>query len=333
MPIGTSKMFDNYKQMIKGKQSSGNSKSKNVDERFVAFMAQNSYRFRLLFFLNDKSDRKTPFIEQFIHTYYDPETKSRETIICPTSEYIKGNFGFNMCPTCTNNSKLWKEIEKGNKSSGELYDQLKRRFHGYALVYVVNDGFNPENNGKVKLMHFGKDIKKFFKAEIIGTETSVDPIGSAAFDLENGYDLLITVTDVKSGEETYKHYECKFAREKTTIHVDLVKLETEIKALRFDEDYFKVTPAEDLQKFYQNYILEKITANNDIEEELVQQPVETKKTSTVPSNTKVETVETIDEVMNTPTTPAPAPISSVEKKEKPADDFDLDSILAEIDGK
>lgn len=362
MALGTSKMFDNYKQQILNKnQNQDENKSKSyADDRFISFVPDKSFRFRLLFYIDDTSKRKTPFIEQYIHAFYDKDTRSREVVICPTSEYIKGNFGFNQCSVCNNNKKLWKELSTGNKTSKELYDQVKRKFHGYALVYVVNDGANPENNGKVKLMHYGKDIKKFFKQEIIGDENSVDPVGSSAFSLESGYDLLISVALIKdpNSDDSYKEYTCKFAREKSAINIDVEKLEAEIKALNFDKDYYKITPTEQINEFFQKFVLEKITEDEEKHEpaelddmyqpqvktntpekaekvpaekvEKIEKPEKVEKAKPIATNNKVEKIDKIDELTSSMTLVN----KDVSKESKNVgDDFDLDAILKDIDSK
>jgi hypothetical protein len=94
-------------------------------------------------------------------------------IICPSSEYVHGVNGFQMCPVCRNNNKLWKDSKNGSETAKQLYRQFKRKLNGYALVFMINDPVNPENNGKVKIVVESTDSVK----------TYVDADGDGGYEL------------------------------------------------------------------------------------------------------------------------------------------------------
>jgi len=234
------KKFDDYKKKLLDAQ--GAESEYQADPRFLATKVDNTYRGRLIYWESEdpKCTRKGPFQEIWIHSSKDSDNKYHSAI-CPTTLFAKS--GFKKCKCCTANSDFYKSTIKADQ---ELYRAHKRKLHCYALFLVVNDPTNPDNNGHVKILHYGKKIKTFFDSEIYeikqvakntdGEETpppvddTGEAVGKSAFDLQDGYDLIIAVT--KDGE--YNNYTPKFARKATAINVDIAKLEAEIKALNFD---------------------------------------------------------------------------------------------------
>ena len=70
--------------------------------------------------------------------------------------------------------------------------KLIRRENWLANIYVVNDPANPDNNGKVKLLRFGKQINKIITEAITGDDA--DEFGARVFDLsKKGCSLKIKV--------------------------------------------------------------------------------------------------------------------------------------------
>jgi hypothetical protein len=263
MPLNlNSNKFKSYKEKASNRalKSSGFS-----DERFINFEAGNKYKFRLLWWDDERPEsdpdrRDAPFVETYIHTAKDDLGK-RHTITCPTT-FDSTSAGFKACKCCETSSTLYKSGQEGCTKDAELYSLYKRKFHGYALIHVVSDPTTPENNGKVKLMHYSIKAKRFLDSEIFGIESTWgkddndednldgDEVGEGAFQLENGFDLIVTVK--KNGQ--WNDYNFKFARTATTVSADLDTLEEEIKALRFDEIRKRSNPNE-IENFYTDVIL------------------------------------------------------------------------------
>jgi len=315
MSLSSNKAFDKYKQIVE-KRNAANANTKSSDERLIQFKPDNTYRVRLLYYTDKSIEREAPFIEQRIHSVWDEESRRLGKVICPTSNYVNDKAGFDMCPVCRNNSKLWKEHKAGSQTSHELYKKFKRKFYGYSLAYVVNDSFNAENNGKVMILRYGVGISDFFKKEILGEgDDKADPVGSTAFDLEDGYDLIITVSKNPTEFGVFNSYECKFARDKSSINADAKKLETEITALDFDKDFYTLSTKEEIQEFYQDFVLDSVAPDTaEVEEDI-------KNAETV-ADTPSEVVEEA---------PAEAKEAEKEPEAKDAGEYDIKSILEDID--
>ena len=69
----------------------------------------------------------------------------------------------------------------GNDEEKAKASKVIRRENWLANVYVVNDPTNPENNGKVKLLRFGKQLHKIVMDAIEGDDA--DEFGMRIFDL------------------------------------------------------------------------------------------------------------------------------------------------------
>lgn len=83
-------------------------------------------------------------------------------------------------------------LQHGTDEEKEKAETLIRRESWLANVYVVNDPQNPENNGEVKLLRFGKQLYKIINDAISGEDA--DEFGAKIFDLtKNGCSLKIKV--------------------------------------------------------------------------------------------------------------------------------------------
>lgn len=230
---------------------------------FITMKPGNAYEMRLMFWSSGvPGERTLPIIEKTVHAV-KAEDGTYHEVTCPTSEYLMGRSGYRACPICTELSKLYKEMEKGSAAAKIAYDKFKRKFKGYAVVYVVNDPSKPENNGTFKILYINGWINPFLREKIKGVDKKgvkiegARPLGFKAFDPSaNGKNLLITVT--KDGD--WAKYSCEF--------VDPAAGQGELKGcsyeelgevydtLKFDEHYTPHDP-DAVQKFYEEVFLEK----------------------------------------------------------------------------
>lgn len=243
--------------------------SREKDPRVLSWVQGHTYKMRLIFWYPEGGERKDPFINQFRHGYWDKETRERGDVICPTSEYISDRRGFDECKTCGATNLFYKDydpIAKKWKSvvSKDLYTKFKRRFYGFALVYVVSDPANEANNGHVRIMPYGDTIHQYLKKKIFGIEKIKGKwlpvkdedsiIGFSAFDFEKGSNFHVDVTPNES-DPKWNDYAPEFARKETDLGISIEDLETELKALNFDRDFFKRSSPAELDKFYSQFVV------------------------------------------------------------------------------
>ena len=83
-------------------------------------------------------------------------------------------------------------IRTGTGAEKEKAKSIGRSEKWLVNVYVVNDPKTPENNGKVKILRYGKQLQKIIEDAIQGEDA--DDLGARIFDLgPNGVNLKIKV--------------------------------------------------------------------------------------------------------------------------------------------
>ena len=249
--------FEDFKKKFQEK-----TQQSRFDSRYLSMEAGKTYKMRLLFWQNPNSTRKGPFIERWMHSVKNDEG-TWEHVVCPTT--LQPKAGFNRCPVCNQNSKFWKS---GTEADKKLYDTYKRKFRGHALVYVVNDPTNPDNNGHVRILKYSITMSKWLNAQIFGIRDTKgddapvvkeeDIIGYDCFKLENGFDLVIET--IKKGE--YIDYQPSFSRKASSLTIDEAVLETELASLGFDNEPMS-TSDEELQQFFRRNVLDTIDASGE----------------------------------------------------------------------
>lgn len=245
------------KKMVENQAKKGGSGFN--DDRLIQWEAGKTYKFRLLFYKNDNTEFDSPFITKWLHGARNADGKYK-MITCPTTFYEKS--GFDKCPVCKINNKLYhSKVE----SDYELYKKFRRKFNGYALVYVVQDKQNPDNEGHAKIIRFGIDIWRALKSKLgieVSEDTDPDDIYDfgEVFSLDEGYDLVVRVS--KKGD--WLDYEVDFSKKKTALKFDADALEAELVELKFGED-IREESEERLQEFYDTCVLEDVSAEDENE--------------------------------------------------------------------
>jgi hypothetical protein len=365
MSFGNMEMLEQYQaKQVEQSKSSSYAGGPN-DSRMIKFKAGKTYKFKLIYWVpTDEAgkptvDRLGPFIDMFTHSYKDEESGKSGRILCPTTKYVDGNKGFSKCPVCSNNSKLWDDWDKNrNTVSKALYSKLKRRFNGYAIVYVEHDPSNEENNGTLKIMRYGIKIHQFLQKNIFGIDakgnvsSDEEVYGASAFNLKDSYSLVVPVTLNSSESGTYNNYDdIKFAMKPTSINIDQKKLVEDIKALNFDEDFYLSYNEGDSDEFYKDFVVGRsisqsstTTASDDTAgaiQSLLDSGVNV--ASDESTNESVDSTADIAELLDTPAPAGVLPEVSADVAEsaptetdittsdvEPSTEVDIDDIMAMI---
>tara|TARA_R100000005_G_C4980307_1_gene190256 strand:- start:479 stop:1324 length:846 start_codon:yes stop_codon:yes gene_type:complete len=95
----------------------------------------------------------------------------------------------------------YKVLRTGNQEEKEKMQAVKRLEKWLVNVYVIDDPTNPDNNGKVKMLRYGKQLHKIVTEAIEGEDA--EEFGPRIFDLgPDGASLKIKVED-QGGYPTY----------------------------------------------------------------------------------------------------------------------------------
>ena len=166
---------------------SNNSQQSNIGN-ILRLKAGNTYTVRLL--PNVKAPNKTLF-HYYSHGWNSLSTGQYISAISPSTWGERDPI----------DEAKFRLAKHGSEQEKEDSKMLTRRENWLINVYVVGDPTDGENNGKVKILRFGKQLHKIIMAAIEGEDA--DEFGSRVFDLsENGCSLKIKVEE-QGGYSTY----------------------------------------------------------------------------------------------------------------------------------
>ena len=161
----------------------------------------NEYRVRLL---PQKDGTINIFSEFYRHFYKSKITGKFVEVYCPSTKDQP-------CPICEFNRKLW-ESEK--ESDHKIASYFGRRKNWIIALYVKDDPVNPDNNGTVQVLRYGKQIQDKIENGLLNKS-----IGFAAMDIsEQGIDFLIKAQKQKGSAARSVNYNLsEFDRETTAM--------------------------------------------------------------------------------------------------------------------
>ena len=141
--------------------------------------AGHTYTVRLLPFAKDPS--KT-FFHYFVHGWTSFATGQYVQAVSPQT--------FNERDPIS--EERFKVLRTGSEEEKEKMQAVRRAEKWLVNVYVVEDPSNPENNGKVKLLRYGKQLQKIIMEAIEGEDA--EEFGARIFDLgSEGVNLKVKV--------------------------------------------------------------------------------------------------------------------------------------------
>lgn len=177
----TSTMFESIKSAL-SKETSSNSGSKYKE--IMRTEVGNTYTVRLL--PNVANPSKT-FFHYYSYGWNSFSTGQLLTVVSPTTWGERDPIA----------EERYKILRNGSEEDKKKAEALKRREHWLVNVYVVNDPTNEENNNKIKVLRFGRQLHKIIMDAIEGEEA--EELGPRIFDLSpKGVNFKIKVE--KQGE-------------------------------------------------------------------------------------------------------------------------------------
>jgi hypothetical protein len=169
----TSSMFES----IRGALASNEEKSSGPAD-ILRTEPGNTYTVRLLPFAKDP---KKTFFHYFQHGWNSFSTGQYVSAISPQT------FG-DRDPIAETRYKLY----RGNDEEKQMASKIIRSEKWLVNVYVVNDPVNPDNNGKVMTLRYGKQLHKVIASAIDGEDAG--DLGPRIFDLSpNGVNFKVIV--------------------------------------------------------------------------------------------------------------------------------------------
>jgi hypothetical protein len=219
-------MFDSIKSALTKQTETTNTNTKYKD--FLRTSPGNTYIVRIL--PNIKDPNKT-----FFHYYsYGWNSLATGQLVSATSPSTWGQRD----PI---SEEFFRIRRNGTEEEKEKSKALNRKENWLVNVYVVSDPVNPENNGTIKVLRYGRQLNKIIMDAIEGDE-SVD-FGPRIFDLSpNGCSLRIKVekqgdypTYVSSKFALPKEIEGLAPSDYESIYSGILDLESYVPVKSYDE--------------------------------------------------------------------------------------------------
>lgn len=180
----TSSLFESIKETL-----TKNTNTESAFKDFLKMEVDKTYIIRLI--PNVKNPERTMF-HYYNHTWKSNLNNQIVSVLCPNT------YG-DRCPIDEYRSKIY---NGKNESEIERIRPIKRNENWLVNVFVIKDPTNPENQGKVKILRYGKQLAKIIESAISGDDA--DEFGEKIFDLsENGCNLKIKVEKNEGGYATY----------------------------------------------------------------------------------------------------------------------------------
>jgi len=171
----TSSMFESIKTALTKENSSGANKQKD----FLRTEVGNTYTVRLL--PNIKDPSKT-FLHYYSHGWNSFSTGQLITLVSPTTWNQRDPIA----------EERYRVLRNGTEEEKERIKAIVRTERWLVNAYVINDPVNEENNNKVKILRFGRQLHKIIKDAMEGEEA--EELGPRIFDLTpKGVNLKIKV--------------------------------------------------------------------------------------------------------------------------------------------
>jgi hypothetical protein len=181
----TNNLFESIKEALNKKSNVENSSYKDILKLEIG----NTYVVRLV--PNVENPERTLF-HYYNHIWKSLMTNQLVSTLCPTT------YG-ERCPIDEHRSKVYQ-----TKDEAKIKDinPIRRDEKWLANVYVIKDPTNPENQGQVKILRFGKQIYNIIQEAMSGDDA--EEFGARIFDLsDKGCNLRIKVDENQGGYANY----------------------------------------------------------------------------------------------------------------------------------
>lgn len=301
--FNTKSMFEAIKQSLSSsdKEKTGNGLFKEI----LKFTPGNTYQVRLV--PNPNSPKDTIF-HYYNHGWNSNATGKFVTALCPTT------FG----ESCPIDAYYLKTYRTGTQSEKDAARALSRKEGWMVNVYVVSDPEHPENEGKVKILRYGKELAKIIESALEGDDAQEFGV-EKIFDIENGSTLRIKCEDrnnaARGGKAQYVTYASSKFLSPSKIQVNLEEVYGSIHDLKAVNK--QTTPAE-MQRLLDEHFFNLTTGSAEIEEDSDEYAVVRKE---VPSKV-TKTATTIEQTFESS--------SSDEEETDESTDEKLKKLLADL---
>ena len=180
----TSNLFESIKDAL--------NKKTTTESNFKDFMKMETGKTYVVRLLPNLEAPDRTFFHYYHHMWKSVVSNNMISFLCPTTYGDK-------CPIEEYRSRVYRTK---NETEIEKTRPIKRNESWLANVFVIKDPTNPENEGKVKILRYGRQLNKIITDAITGDDS--DEYGSRVFDLsDKGCSFKIKVEQNSGGYPEY----------------------------------------------------------------------------------------------------------------------------------
>lgn len=168
-------MFESIKEAL---NSEDKQKSNGLND-ILQLKTGNTYTVRIL---PNVENPKDTFFHHFVHGWTSFETGKYISALSPIT------FG-ERDPIAEERYKI---LRMGTEEEKEKAKAIRRTEQWFVNIYVIDDPVNPDNNGKIKVLRYGKQLHTIINSAIAGDDA--EEYGAKIFDLgKDGVNFKIKV--------------------------------------------------------------------------------------------------------------------------------------------
>lgn len=302
----TKNMFNEIKESLSTKKES-------PFREIMKFEPGKTYVVRLV---PNVTDPKSTMFHYYHHSWNSLCTGQFVTTLCPST------YG-EQCPI---DQYVLKTYNTGTAEEKANIKTISRKENWFVNAYVISDPTNPENEGKVKVIRYGKELAKIINSAIDGDDS--DEFGVKIFDVAEGCSLKIKCESRAgmAGSRAFVTYSAsKFTSPSKLDGIDAKKVDTIYENVNELNKIIKPKTYAELQRMLdQHYFCVQDVASVEEEDEdttPVQKPAASKKDDALSS--------IFEGIKESTSTIEPAVSKTEIKEEKPSTD-DADAKLREL---
>ena len=227
-------MFESIKDALTSEDKQKNNGLADI----IQLKPGNTYTVRLL--PNVVEPKKT-FFHHFVHGWNSFETGKYVSALSPST------FG-ERDPIAEERYKI---LRNGTEEEKEKVKAIRRTEQWFINVYVIDDPQNAENNGKVKVLRYGKQLHTIINNAISGDDA--DEFGSKIFDLtKEGVNFKIKVE--KQGDFP-SYTSSRFTTAGRDLGLGKDKQEEVYNSIKDLETIYRLKTADELKQMFDEHYL------------------------------------------------------------------------------
>ena len=271
------------------------------------------------------------YVVRLIPNVIDPKSTMFHYYHHSWNSLCNGQFVTTLCPStygeqCPIDQYVLKTYNTGSIEEKNKIKPITRKENWFVNAYVISDPTNPENEGKVKVIRYGKELAKIINSAIDGDDS--DEFGVKIFDVAEGCSLKIkseSRTGTAGGRAFVTYTSSKFTSPSKLDGMDAKKVDTIYESLIELDKIIKPKTYAELQRMMDQHFfcIQDVT---NLDEEVS----EAEEKSVAKNSKEVETLNSIFEGIKESTSTLEPAASKVQiAEEKPAVD-DTDAKLKEL---